>query len=266
MTTRPHFDDLRRRHVETDWVSELQRLWAIFNHWFRSEYSLATDRGNIEEIKADPRLSAFVEKVIQETPYYLIPYRVTDGYGGAYPRFATNNVISRFFRGIVMSPALEPEINLPWRPSSAARPPRSTNTITLTSEEFREVYFHHSDLLATSEYMVVDATLHQTFFAIGVRSTGCCFWRIDPVAVPEVPAAFGQDFVRKCSTVSAFFNLLSSTDDLTSIESDMIETLYQARNGAVHGILDFLVPGDNAAARASCDLLDTLIQDIKSNW
>jgi hypothetical protein len=33
MTSRPHFDDLNRRYSETDWVSEFQRLWAIFNHW-----------------------------------------------------------------------------------------------------------------------------------------------------------------------------------------------------------------------------------------
>jgi hypothetical protein len=266
MTTRPHFDDLRRRYRETDWVSELQRLWAIFNHWFTAEFPGATDRDQIEAFKADARLSTFVENVIQGTPYYLSPHRVTDGYGGTYPRFATNNVISRFFRGIVASPMLEPGVNLPWRASSSARPPRLTNTIILSSEAFREVYFHHAALLSTPEYMVVDATLHQTFPAIGVRSTGCCFWRVVPVAVPEAPTAFAQDFISRCSTIPSFFNLASSTAPLTSIEADMVETLYQARNAAMHGSLDFLVPGDNAAARVSCDLLDALIQDIRSNW
>ena len=52
--TRPHFDDLNRRYAETDWVSEYQRLWAIFNHWFVAHIGNSQDRHCIEALKAFP--------------------------------------------------------------------------------------------------------------------------------------------------------------------------------------------------------------------
>jgi len=34
-----HYLDLARRYREVDWVSEFQRLWAIFNHWLIAHIS-----------------------------------------------------------------------------------------------------------------------------------------------------------------------------------------------------------------------------------
>jgi len=54
--------------------------------------------------------------------------------------------------------------------------------------------------------------------------------------------------------------------DPTNLASDVVETLYNVRNVAMHGSLDFLNEQDNAAARTAYDLLDSLIRDIRDRW
>ncbi|MCP4504240.1 MAG: hypothetical protein GY822_30330 [Deltaproteobacteria bacterium] len=266
-SSQSHFDDLRRRYRETDWVSELQRLWAIFNHWFAAEYSTVNyDRAQIELLKLDPRLSVFVYGIIEATPYFDAPHRITDGFGGAYPRFATDNVLSSFFRDVRKSPRLEPAINYPWRSSNAQKPPHLTTTIVLSREEFRECYLKFNAVSASSEFIPHRATLHQLLGVAGVASTGCCFWRCDPVPIQGVPLAFANAFFAASTTIPTFHEFATATPDQTTLEVDLVETLYQARNAAMHGSLDFLIPGDNAAARGACDFLDALLQDIRDNW
>lgn len=105
MTNREHFDDLRRRYREADWVSEYQRLWAIFNHWFVAHTGKKTDRDCLDHLKKAPELSTWVDDVTQASAYHY-PHRIRDGYGGSYPRFAAENVISLFFRSAQISPTL----------------------------------------------------------------------------------------------------------------------------------------------------------------
>ena len=59
---------------------------------------------------------------------------------------------------------------------------------------------------------------------------------------------------------------LAASPELTPFAHDIVETLYNLRNVAVHGSLDFLDERDNVAARAGCDLLDSLIRNIRDHW
>jgi len=129
VVTRPHFTDLRRRYREADWVSEFQRLWAIFNHWLVAHVGNHQDRVCIEHLKAEPDLTRWIDEVIQSTAYNM-PHRVTDGYGGSYPRFAADNEISYFFRAVAASPVVKPRINRPWRAGTEPRV-QKTHAITL---------------------------------------------------------------------------------------------------------------------------------------
>ena len=54
MARPPHDEDLKRRFFEIDYVSELQKYWAMFNRWFNSETgNPARDRDAIESLKQD---------------------------------------------------------------------------------------------------------------------------------------------------------------------------------------------------------------------
>jgi hypothetical protein len=51
-SSRPGFDDLKRRYREADWTSEFQRLWASFNYWLYAYYQgNTTDQVCTEELK-----------------------------------------------------------------------------------------------------------------------------------------------------------------------------------------------------------------------
>lgn len=267
MTNRPHFDDLMRRYREADWVSEYQRLWAIFNHWLVGHTGQANDRACIDTLKTDPALRTWVERVILRSAYNY-PHRVTDGYGGSYPRYAADNEISRFFRAADGSPILEPRINRPWR-LGVERRVRETHAITLTRDQFRDAYDAHHVVLASPLGMVHDETLHQILPALGVGATGCCFYRI------PIPSGTTQSTTELAQMTLAQMRNLASLTDLvrmidagtpTAPEADAMETLYNLRNVAMHGSLDFLREEDNAAARAGYDLLDSLIRDIRAHW
>ncbi len=267
MTNRPHFDDLRRRYREVDWVSEYQRLWAIFNHWFFGHTGKQNDRGCLDSLKMAPELSVWVDDVIQASAYNY-PERVTDGYGGSYPRFAADNVISLFFRAAENSPRLEPRINWPWRPGSEQRV-RQTHALTLTREQFRDAYDVHHCVLASSAGIVFEETLHQVLPALGVGATGCCFYRVTaPTNISSDTRELAQltlQELRTVTTLSGLVNLIDSNTP-TDLGADILETLYNLRNIAIHGVLDFLQERDNAAARAGYDLLDSLIRNVRDHW
>lgn len=265
--SRPHFDDLRRRYREADWVSEYQRLWAIFNHWLFAQSGQKNDRDCIETLKADTNLESWVQGVIQRSVYNR-PHRVNEGYGGSYPRFATDNVISRFFRATQDSPVLEPRINRPWCKGTEPRV-RETNAITLTTIQFRAAYDVHANVLATEAGMVHNNTLHQVLPALGVYATGCCFYRapipVGAIAFTSTLAMMTLSGFRAENSLSSLVSLADSTNP-TPLAADIVETLYNLRNVAMHGSLDFLNENDNAAARAGYDLLDALIRDIRDGW
>lgn len=265
--SRPHFDDLKRRYREADWVSEYQRLWAIFNHWLFARSGHKTDRECIEALKSDSNPELWVKLVIRNSTYNY-PHRVTDGYGGSYPRFAANNEISRFFRAAQESPVFEPRINWPWRKGTETRV-RETNAITLTRIQFRAAYDVHANVLASEEGMVHNDTLHQVLPALGVQATGCCFYRAPiPVGVAASTNSLAKLTLRGFRAESSLSPLVSLADAInpTPLAADIIENLYNLRNVAMHGSLDFLIENDNAAARAGYDLLDSLIRDIRNRW
>jgi hypothetical protein len=267
VATRPHFDDLRRRYREADWVSEYQRLWAIFNHWFFAHTGQQNDRRCLESLKSSPELTSWIDNVIQASAYNY-PHRITDGYGGSYPRFAADNVISLFFRASQTSPTLEPRINRPWRPGSDQRV-RSTHALTLTREQFRNAYDAHHRALALPDGILFDETLHQILPALAIGATGCCFYRVTtPASISSNTRALAQLTLQELRTVGTLRELVYLIDSSTPtyLGADVIETLYNLRNIAVHGALDFLQERDNAVARAGYDLLDSLIHNVRDRW
>lgn len=267
MAARPHFEDLKRRYREADWVSEYQRLWAIFNHWLFAETSQTTDRAGVEMLKSHPQLGTWVESVVGQSAYNA-PHRVTDGYGGSYPRFATNNEISRFFRAAEDSPVLAPRINWPWRAGTEPRV-RQTHAMVLTRDQFRDAYDANARVLASSFGMPLNETLHQVLPALGVGATGCCFFRIPlPSGITEATGELAQMTLVEFRNVGSLGNLVNMIDSATptTLSEDVVETLYNLRNVAMHGALDFLIAQDNAAARAGYDVLDSLIRDVRDRW
>lgn len=262
MPTRPHFDDLNRRYAETDWVSEYQRLWAIFNHWFVAHVGNSQDRHCIEVLKSYSETKSWVERIINESKINR-PQRVSDGLDGSHPRFAANNVISRLFREIRKSPVIEPRIKYPWRPGTESRV-KITNAITLDEGSFIKAYRAHGVMLY--ENMTFELTFHQTLELVGIYASGCCFYRDTPSTIESTYCA--NQMIDKCRSITELDELVSLHDssDLTAIHEDTIECLYNVRNTAMHGDLDFLIEADNAAAKAACEALDSLIQDIRDNW
>jgi hypothetical protein len=264
---RPHFDDLRRRYREADWVSEYQRLWAIFNHWFFAHTGERTDRRCLESLKESPELSLWIDNVIQASAYNY-PHSISDGYGGSYPRFAADNVISLFFRASQASPTLEPRINWPWR-HGTNQLVHQTHALTLTREQFRNAYDAHHRALASDAGVVFDETLHQVLPALGIGATGCCFYRVaSPASISPETRALAELTLQELRTEGTLSDLVSLIDSSspTVLGADVIETLYNLRNLAVHGPLDFLQAQDNAVARAGYDLLDSLIINVRDGW
>lgn len=265
MNPAPHFADLQRRYREVDWVSEFQRLWAIFNHWMISQTGTPIDRDGLEQLKADPNLSLWVNKVITSSDYNF-PHRVGDGYGGSYPRFAADNEISYFIRAVSSSPVIAPRINRSWRTGTEPRV-RTTHTIALNRNQFLLAYQAHAQVL--HDDLTFELTLHQTLPALGVHTTGCCFFR-DPVP-PGLPAGTNHhaqtllDRFRLTPDLAELVQMIDSASP-TDLKSDILETLYNVRNCAMHGSLDFLNIQDNMAARSGFDLLDSLVRDIRDNW
>jgi hypothetical protein len=260
--TRPHFDDLNRRYAETDWVSEYQRLWAIFNHWFVAHIGNSQDRHCIEALKAFPETTGWVTRIIDESKIKR-PQRVSDGLDGSHPRFASNNVISRLFRETMNSPIIEPRINYPWRAGIDNRV-RITNAISLDEDMFIKGYRAHGVML--QENITFNLTFHQTLELIGIHATGCCFYRDTPSTLESQHCAIQMvDKFRAIPDLAKVVSLFESSG-ITTLPQDTIEMLYKVRNTAMHGSLDFLVEADNTAAKAASEALDSLIQDIRDNW
>ena len=262
MTSRSHFDDLNRRYVETDWVSEYQRLWAIFNHWFITHIGNTQDRHCIEAQKALPEMTSWTARVIEESRVKR-PQRTSDGLDGSHPRFAANNVISALFRDAINSPVIQPRINYPWQSGAEPRV-RIINALAIGEDMFIKAYRAHGVML--QENMTFNLTFHQTLELVGVYATGCCFYRHTPSTLESNYCAKQMvDKFRLIPELNLLVALADSTD-VTNLTQDTIEMLYNVRNTAMHGSLDFLVKKDNLAAKSACEALDSLIQDIRDNW
>lgn len=264
MATRPHFDDLHSRYRETDWVSEFQRLWAIFNHWFHVETSKSKDRDCVEALKQDTRTQAWLDRITATTPHQKRPHREADGWGGTYPRFATDNEISSFFRAVGQSPVVAPRLNYPWRSGTEKRV-KKTQTIALSFDEYHAAFRTHAALL--DDYMTMNLTIHQAFPVLGLRAVGCSLGRMSPAPSPTLGQGYRDKFLAAMkSKVPPVAEQLECTAPPTTLPQDVVETLYNVRNCAIHGHLDFLNGADNRAARAGCDLLDCLLRDIRDHW
>lgn len=141
--------------------------------------------------------------------------------------------------------------------------------MALTKAQFRSAYVIHANLLASEWGIVQDETFHQALAALGVHASGCCFFRRSiPVGLAESTTAFAKlalDQFRAEASLKPLADLADSTSP-TTFSEDIVETLYNMRNAAMHGSLDFLKEEDNAAARAGYDLLDSLIRDIRDHW
>lgn len=59
--TKNHSEELSRRYIEADWVSEYQRVWALFNYWFKREVRSGTDRECIEALKKHEIIKNWIE-------------------------------------------------------------------------------------------------------------------------------------------------------------------------------------------------------------
>lgn len=266
MSKPPHYVDLDRRYREIDWVSEFQRLWAIFNHWLSAHVGQPQDRKCIEQFKLEPKLADWVNRRVSATQYPR-PTRLEDGYGGSFPQFAANNELSSLFRSVITSPTLAARVSHEWRSGSEPRV-RNTCAITLTEDQFLLAYRAHAQVL---EEGIADfnLTLHQTLPILGIYATGCCFYRGAAVQV-QIPSDLRYahrflDLIRASATLSELVHLAEAMFP-TSLQADLLETLYNVRNVAMHGSLDFLDINDNDAARAGFDALDSLIRDIRDTW
>lgn len=266
MTRPAHYTDLSRRYREVDWVSEFQRLWAIFNHWMTAQVGQSQDRACIENLKQQPRLADWVNRRISATQYPR-PVRLEDGYAGSYPRFAADNELSLLFKAVEASPVLAARVSHEWR-QGCDRKVKISCAITLTEDQFLLAYRVHARVL---EEGIADfhLTLHETLPLLGVSATGCCFFR-ETIAQAQADhnLRYAQrflDLMRLEPTLSEFVHLVDANSP-TAFYADVLETLYNVRNLAVHGSLDFLDANDNAAARAGFDTLDSLIRDIRDTW
>ena len=258
--------DLERRYLEPDWVSEYQRLWAIFNHWFAAHTGLAQDRPSIEALKSEIKLSQWIGRRVRATEYPR-PHTVLDGFGGSFPVFATDNEVSAFIRALDLSPTVAARINRPWRKGNDQRV-RPTCAITLLPNQFERAYRLHAKILDEG-FADFNLTLHQTLPLLGVGSTGCCFFRTAiPTPVNGGDSAYSEQFLNLLRSDLETKELahLIDTQAPTTLVHDVVESLYNLRNVAVHGSLDFLVESDNAAARAGFDALDSLLRDIRDYW
>ena len=165
------------------------------------------------------------------------------------------------------SPVVEPRINRPWRAGTDSRV-RVTHAITLERAQFRAAYEAHAQVLQEG-IADFDLTIHQTLPALGVHTTGCCFYRgaVD-TGLPAGTKGYGNrmvDLFRSSPSFAELVHMIESPDP-TDLASDVVETLYNVRNAAMHGSLDFLNEQDNATARAAYDLLDSLVRDIRDRW
>jgi hypothetical protein len=259
-----HDLDLARRYRELDWVSEYQRLWAIFNHWLISQTGRRVDRDALQVFKREARLHSWVSNYVAQTAYPRHT-AVTDGYAGSYPQFAANNAVSLFFRAAQASPTLANRISWYWRYGTDQRV-RPIAAVAISEEQFRALYDVHAQVLF--EALSFNLTLHETLPHLGIGASGCCFYRSTPPAgSPPIGAAPARllDLIRGKAQLSDVASL-AQVNAPSTLGEDLVESLYNLRNVAVHGSLDFLDPFDNAAARAGYDVLDLLVQDIRDRW
>ena len=262
-----HFIDLERRYQETNSVSEYQRLWSIFNVWLVAHIDNAQDRQCIESFKLLPETQNWISRVINSA--ITTPHRVTDGLQGSRPRFKSNNVISKLFRECSNSNVIEPRINYPWRTGTELRV-RQSNAITLSESEFVLAHRCHGNILYQN-MAYEGVTFHQALEILGVFGTGCCFYRDSPNTDPTFPnnsehySSIMVEIMRTKPEISQLVELIDSST-ITSITNDTIELMYNVRNTAVHGTLDYLDNNDNSAARAASDCLSSLLKDIIQNW
>lgn len=263
-----HFIDLERRFQETNSVSEYQRLWSIFNVWLVAHIGDTQDRHCIESFKLLPETQNWITNVISNSAI-AIPHRITDGLQGSRPRFKSNNVISTLFRECSNSNVIEPRINYPWRAGTEPRV-RQSNAIAISESEFVLAYRCHGNMLY--ENMSYEGiSFHQSLEVLGIFGTGCCFYKGTPNTDPAFPnnsshySGLMVDIMRTKPELSELVNLIDSTT-ITSILNDTTELMYNVRNTAVHGTLDYLDKNDNSAARAASDCLSSLLKDIIQNW
>jgi hypothetical protein len=89
-----------------------------------------------------------------------------------------------------------------------------------------------------------------------------------PASISSNTRALAQLTLQELRTVGTLSDLVYLIDSSTPtyLGADVIETLYNLRNIAVHGALDFLQERDNAVARAGYDLLDSLIHNVRARW
>ncbi len=263
-----HFIDLERRYQETNSVSEYQRLWSLFNSWLVDHIGTTQDRQCVEAFKVLPETKNWISTEINNSAI-TTPQRVTDGLQGSRPRFRANSVISTLFRECSKSNIIEPRINYPWRPGTNARV-RQSNAITLCEADFVLAYRCHGKMLYDN-ISYPGITFHQSLEVLGVYGTGSCFYRDIPNSDTTFPnnsihySGLMVDIMRAKPELSQLVELIDSTT-ITSIENDTIELLYNVRNTAVHGTLDYLNVDDNSAARAASDCLCSLLKDIIQNW
>jgi hypothetical protein len=242
----------------------------MFNHWMLGEFGPANDRRCIEELKVDRRFDAWITQITVESAYNK-PHRVTDGLQGSFLRYNADNVISKFVAGVENSKTIEPRINRFWRPGTESRV-RKTSTISLDYDQFERAYRIHARVLEEPPHMpTFNLTLHQTLPILGVHSTGSCFYKgpVDSTfGTVHLPAA--HRMVELFRTSTKLTNLVEMIDaqNTASFAADILETMYNTRNVAMHGELDFLEPTDNYAARTAFDLLDNLVKSICTggNW
>lgn len=266
MASESHFDDLRRRYREVDYVSEFQRNWAIFNHWFKERYSAATGRDGIDALKSDDRLVRVLMDLIDQGVDQIVASTIHSKHSKTFYYFSCTDPISSFVAAFFTSTTLSGCANLFGE--NAGFKVRPTNTIALTSDQFRRAYTEHIGLHSNiMTYGSIEDDLRETLGILGVFYTGRAFYRDTPKK-PSEPVAnfFAQDVLTAFRSTPELTELVKLIDEPSPapLTSDVVEMIYTTRNAAIHGSLDFLVDEDNRAARAALDVIEIILRAVRT--
>jgi hypothetical protein len=260
--------DVERRYRPTDWVSEYQRLWAIFNYWLTN----ATKKGIPENQKIKifkDQISDELDKWTSNLTRYARPTEVKQySFLEIYSRFESRSLISDFFMAIEDLPA---SLKADTHFESVRKTKKYIVPLQLSSDALQVTHKIYSNLLSSEFGILYNVTFHDALNALKIEMTGPFLYRTAPtLKIQKEHAEFAAKLVdefRKNEALQPLIDLIEANDkDVKSLSSEIIDRLYCLRCMAVHGDLDFLEETHNHVARTAFDLLESLIRAFIRGW
>lgn len=264
-----HDVELQQRFRGVDYVSELQRIWAYFNKWYKAETRGSLDRDCIDAIKGvssrgtqrthrvKDAISELLEVGSPDHRLFITLHAVQKD----YYRYLVETEASTFIRECWGNSKIRPILNLfGTPPPTGPHKPRPTSTIHLSVDEFITLYSCCAKLTAEfidQEPITVSSVLHYN----GIRFSGSSFFK-DP-AIPTKPQSIHLEACwEEIGQSLPILPELAKSQAALGFHADVCEMIYLARNLSVHGDLDHLNPSDNDAAKAGYYLMAQIISSI----